>query len=66
LNSLKKNTKKTKSGALKSKEIAKNAEHFVTTSVPTATSMRTAEDLEQAVNGINNKMKAPEVMDCNR
>jgi predicted RNA-binding protein with TRAM domain len=28
LNSLKKNTKKTKSGALKSKEIAKNAEHL--------------------------------------
>jgi hypothetical protein len=42
------------------------AQHFVTTSVPTATSMRTAEDLEQAVNDINNKMKAPEEMDCNR
>jgi hypothetical protein len=42
------------------------AQHFVTTSVPTATSMRTAEDLEQAVNDINNKMKAPEAMDCNR
>jgi len=42
------------------------AQHFVTTSVPTATSMRTAEDLEQAVNDINNKMNAPQEMDCKR
>ena len=35
------------------------AQHFVTTSIPTATSMRIAEDLEQAVNNINNQMKAP-------
>jgi hypothetical protein len=34
------------------------AQHFVTTSVPTATSMRTAEDLEQAVTEINNKINA--------
>jgi len=42
------------------------AQHFVTTSVPTATSMRTAEDLENAVNEINNKMKAPEDIDCKK
>jgi hypothetical protein len=42
------------------------AQHFVTTSVPTATSMRTASDLERAVNEINNKMKAPEEMECKR
>jgi len=42
------------------------AQHFVTTSVPTATSMRTAEDLEKAVNEINNKMNAPEEIDCKR
>jgi hypothetical protein len=42
------------------------AQHFVTTSVPTATSMRTAEDLEQAVNEINNKMNAPQEMQCKR
>ena len=35
------------------------AQHFVTTSVPRATSMRTAEDLEQAVNEINGKMGDP-------
>ena len=35
------------------------AQHFVTTSVPTATSMRTAEDIEQAVNEINEKMSDP-------
>jgi hypothetical protein len=35
------------------------AQHFVTTSVPRATSMRTAEDLEQAVNEINQKMSDP-------
>jgi len=32
------------------------AQHFVTTSVPMATSMRTAEDLEQSVTQINEKM----------
>jgi hypothetical protein len=42
------------------------AQHFVTTSVPTATSMRTADDLEKAVNEINNKMNAPEEIDCKR
>jgi hypothetical protein len=42
------------------------AQHFVTTSVPTATSMRTAEDLEQAVNEINDKMNSPQETDCNR
>jgi hypothetical protein len=35
------------------------AQHFVTTSIPKATSMRIAEDLEQAVNDINNKMSDP-------
>ena len=35
------------------------APHFVTTSIPTATTMRTAEDLEKAVNEINDKMKMP-------
>jgi hypothetical protein len=40
------------------------AQHFVTTSVPTATSMRTAEDLEQAVVEINKKMNAPKEMQC--
>lgn len=40
------------------------AQHFVTTSVPTATSMRTAEDLENAVNEINEKMKAPPEFEC--
>jgi hypothetical protein len=38
------------------------AQHFVTTSVPTATYMRTAKDLEKAVNEINNKMNAPTEM----
>jgi len=42
------------------------AQHFVTTSVPTATSMRTAEDIEQAVNEINNKMKASEEIECKK
>ena len=42
------------------------AQHFVTTSVPTATSMRTAKDLEQAVNEINNKMNAPQDMECKK
>ncbi|UCD45971.1 MAG: hypothetical protein JSV27_05655 [Candidatus Bathyarchaeota archaeon] len=40
------------------------AQHFVTTSVPTATSMRSAEDLEQAITEINDKMNAPLEMDC--
>jgi hypothetical protein len=42
------------------------AQHFITTSVPTATSMRKAEDLEKAVNEINNKMNDPEEIDCKR
>jgi hypothetical protein len=40
------------------------AQHFVTTSVPTATTMRTAEDLERAVTEINDEMNAPEETDC--
>lgn len=40
------------------------AQHFVTTSVPTATTMRTAEDLEDAVNEINEKMNAPQETEC--
>ena len=40
------------------------AQHFVTTSVPTATSMRTAEDLEKAVAEISAKMNAPQETDC--
>jgi hypothetical protein len=36
------------------------AQHFVTTSVPTATTMRTADDLEQAVAELNQKLKAPQ------
>jgi hypothetical protein len=40
------------------------AQHFVTTSVPTATSMRTADDLEHAVNEISDKMNAPQETDC--
>jgi hypothetical protein len=40
------------------------AQHFVTTSVPTATTMRTAEDLEQAVIKINEEINAPEI-ECN-
>ena len=40
------------------------AQHFVTTSVPTATSMRTAEDLEKAVAEISDKMNAPQETDC--
>jgi hypothetical protein len=35
------------------------AQHFITTSVPRATSMRTTEDLERAVNEINEKMSEP-------
>jgi hypothetical protein len=42
------------------------AQHFVTTSVPTATSMRTAEDLEKAVNEINDKMNAPQETGCKK
>jgi hypothetical protein len=40
------------------------AQHFVTTSIPTATSMRTAAELENAVNEINDKMNAPQETDC--
>jgi hypothetical protein len=40
------------------------AQHFVTTSVPTATSMKTANDLENAVNEISDKMNAPQDTDC--
>jgi hypothetical protein len=40
------------------------AQHFVTTSVPTATSMKTANDLEKAVNEISDKMNAPQDTDC--
>ena len=40
------------------------AQYFVTTSVPTATAMRTAEDLEKAVNEINKKMEAPKEIEC--
>jgi hypothetical protein len=40
------------------------AQHFVTTSVPTATTMKTADDLEYAVNEINEKMNAPQDSDC--
>jgi hypothetical protein len=40
------------------------AQHFVTTSIPTATTMRTADDLEQAVTEINEEMQAPPEMDC--
>ena len=42
------------------------AQHFVTTSVPTATTMRTAEDLEQAVTELNEKLKAPSRGDDDR
>jgi hypothetical protein len=40
------------------------AQHFVTSSVPTATSMKTASDLEIAVNEISDKMNAPQDTDC--
>ncbi len=40
------------------------AQHFVTTSVPTATSMRTADDLEKAVTEINEEMNAPKETEC--
>jgi hypothetical protein len=40
------------------------AQHFVTTSIPTATSMRTAAELEHAVNEINDKMNAPQETEC--
>ncbi len=36
------------------------AQHFVTTSVPTATSMRNAEDLEQAVTELNHTLNSPQ------
>jgi hypothetical protein len=42
------------------------AQHFVTTSVPKATSMQTSDDLEQAVNEINNKMNSPQDMGCKK
>ncbi|PKQ37755.1 MAG: hypothetical protein CVT59_05660 [Actinobacteria bacterium HGW-Actinobacteria-1] len=35
------------------------AQHFVTTSTPTATTMRTAEDLERAVSELNKTLNAP-------
>jgi hypothetical protein len=35
------------------------AQHFVTTSIPTATTMRTAEDLERAVTELNDKLNTP-------
>jgi hypothetical protein len=35
------------------------AQHFVTTSTPTATTMRTAEDLERAVDELNEELSAP-------
>ena len=35
------------------------AQHFVTTSFPTATSMRTAEDLEHAVSALNEELNSP-------
>lgn len=35
------------------------AQHFVTTSTPTATTMRTAEDLETAVSGISDELEGP-------
>jgi len=37
------------------------AQHFVTTSTPTATTMRTAEDLERAVTELNKTLNAPKV-----
>jgi hypothetical protein len=40
------------------------AQHFVTTSVPTASTMRTAEDLEQAVTEISDEMNEPQETDC--
>jgi len=40
------------------------AQHFVTTSVPTATTMRTAEDLEQAMAEISDEMNEPQETDC--
>jgi hypothetical protein len=36
------------------------AQHFVTTSVPTATTMRTAEDLEAAVHDVGERLDGPE------
>lgn len=40
------------------------AQHFVTTTYPTATSMRTAEDLERAVSELNDKLGAAEEGEC--
>lgn len=42
------------------------AQHFVTTTYPTATSMRTAEDLERAVNEMNDTLGALEEGACER
>jgi len=40
------------------------AQHFITTSVPTATLMRTAEDLEQAVTALNEKINTSQGINC--
>ena len=40
------------------------AQHFVTTSVPRATKLRTAEDLEKAVMKLNEEMNAPRDISC--
>ncbi|HSQ22223.1 MAG TPA: hypothetical protein VLQ52_05490 [Coriobacteriia bacterium] len=40
------------------------AQHFVTTTYPTATAMRTAEDLERAVDEMNDTLGAPEEGVC--
>lgn len=40
------------------------AQHFVTTTYPTATSMRTAEDLERAVSELNDKLGGPDEGAC--
>ena len=40
------------------------AQHFITSSVPTATTMRTADDLEKAVTEINEKLNARLGEDC--
>jgi hypothetical protein len=40
------------------------AQHFVTTTYPTATSMRTADDLERAVNGLVDEAGGPDAAAC--
>ena len=40
------------------------AQHFVTTIVPRSTTLRTAEDLEQAVTEFNDKMNSSQDQDC--